>query len=731
MQNAWVLISKLWPGRPGLTMKTRKRMKNIIYIFALFTSLITSAQQHPNTMLTKKNVEAVRTGVTKYPLLKSSYDDLKKEADKAISSPINVPTPADGGGGITHEQHKKNYQDALACGVLYQLTKDDKYAIHVKDLLLKYAAVYNTWGRHPKRKQEPGGKIFWQNLNDNVWGVYMAQGYDCVYDYISKTDRKKIEDSLFVPYVNELTVVNKKIFNLIHNHATWSVAAVGMLGYVCGRKDWVEMALHGGNKDDKTGFLAQLNQLFSPDGYYTEGPYYQRYAILPFMVFARVIEQNQPELKIYDYRNGVLKKAVSTDLQCTYTNKVFFPVNDALKDKTYESEELVYAVDIAYGDMHAADDLLDIAQQQKRVIVSDDGLLVAKAIAENKTKPFVYKPMWISDGADGNEGGLGILRMGENKDQTCVVMKATGQGMGHGHFDRLNILFYDNNVEVLSDYGSVRFLNVETKSGGGYTKENDTWAKATVAHNTLVVDKKNQFNGDWEEGQKYHPEELYFSVNKDMQVVSAKETHAYNGVEILRTAILFKPDKAKSPLLIDILKVLGNDPHQYDLPFWYQGHITNTPFPIKNNSTQLSPLGKDNGYQHIWLTATGKPNAGIGQITFLNNRKFYTTTFLTDSSTQVQFVMLGANDPQMNLRNQKGFIISEPNTTNHTFINITEPHGENNPIAEFTVGSAPVVKDLKLIKDEKDITQFEFQYNKKAYTITIDYNSKQQFITIK
>ncbi len=629
-------------------------MKIFIYLFTLLTSSLAYAQQHPNIMLTKKNVDAVRSGIDKYPLLKSSYDDLKKDADKAIASPINVPTPADGGGGITHEQHKKNYQDAVSCGVAYQLTKDEKYAKHVKDLLLEYAAKYNTWGRHPKRKGEPGGKIFWQNLNDNVWGVYMAQGYDCVYDYISKDDRKKIEENLFVPYVNELTVVNTKIFNLIHNHATWSVAAVGMLGYVCNRKDWVELALHGSNKDDKTGFLAQLNQLFSPDGYYTEGPYYQRYAIHPFMVFARAIEQYQPELKIYDYRNGVLRKAVTTDLQCTYTNKVFFPINDALKDKTYESEELVYAVDIAYSDMHAADDLLDIAQQQKRVIVSDGGLLVAKAIAENKTKPFVYKPMWVSDGADGKEGGLGVLRSGDNKDQTLVVMKAASQGMGHGHFDRLNILFYDNNVEVLSDYGSVRFLNVETKTGGGYTKENDTWAKATIAHNTLVVDKKNQFNGNWEEGQKSHPWKLYYDVNKNFQVVCSEESHAYKDVDLVRTAILFKPEGAESPLLIDVFKALAFEPHQYDLPFWYQGHITNTPFSIKNNNTQLSALGTDNGYQHIWLTATGKLNNSNGQITVLNNRKFYTTTFLADTSTQIQFVMIGANDPGMNLRNEKG-----------------------------------------------------------------------------
>ncbi|MEO8174349.1 MAG: heparinase II/III family protein [Sediminibacterium sp.] len=686
--------------------------------------------QHPSIMLTKKMVEEVRAGITKYPLLTSSYKNLKADADKALARPINVPTPADGGGGITHEQHKKNYQNALACGTVYQLSKDARYAKYVKDLLLKYAAVYKTWPRHPKRKQEPGGRIFWQNLNDNVWGVYMIQGYDCVYDALSKDERSTIENDLFAEMVKELSETNSKIFNLVHNHATWSVAAVGMAGYVCGRKDWVDIALHGSNKDDKSGFLSQINQLFSPDGYYMEGPYYQRYAILPFMVFARAIQQHQPELKIYDYRNGILKKAVNTSLQSTYTNKVFFPLNDALKDKTYESEELVYAVDLAYGDFTSGNDLLDIAQQQKRVIVSDAGLKVAKAIAEGKTVPFVYKPMWISDGSEGKEGGIGVLRSGPNTNQTCVVMKAASQGMGHGHFDRLNTIFFDNGVEVLDDYGSVRFLNVETKTGGGYTKENDTWAKATVAHNTLVVDKRSQYNSNVEEASKYSPSLVYFDANKQFQVVCALEEHAYTGVKMLRTNILFQPLGAAEPLLLDVFKVTSAQKHQYDLPFWYTGHLTNINFQYKSNQSQLTPAGDKDGYQHIWLNAEGKTGTENGAITFLNNSKFYTTSFLTDASTKVSFISTGANDPNFNLRNEKAYMITQPSSGDHTFVNITEPHGKNNPIAEFTTGFMPSTKNIRLIEDTVDKTVFTFEYNKTTYTVQLRYNNKNQFVTI-
>ena len=693
---------------------------------------------HPSIMLTKENVQAVREGVKKYPLLRSSFDEVLNNANNALTIPINVPTPADGGGGITHEQHKNNYKNVLNCGIAYQITNDNRYAEYVKNTFFAYAKVYNTWQRHPKRKQSPGGKIFWQNLNDCVWLVYMIQGYDMVFNYLQESDRKYLTDSLWTSVINEQTVVNEKNFNVIHNFAFWSTAGVGMAGYVCGKKEWVEIALRGGKKDGKSGYFKLIDELFSPDGYYEEGPYYLRYAIQPLVIFARAIQTHQPELKVYEYRNSIIKKAVDCDLQCTYTNKVFFPINDALKDKTYETEELVYAVDIAYGNMKSGDDLLDIAQQQKRVIISDGGYQVAKSIYEGKTKPFAYKPQFIKDGRDGNSGGVGILRTANNANQTAVVMKAGTQGMGHGHFDRLNVLFFDNNKEIFSDYGAVRFLNVETKSGGGYTKENDTWAKATIAHNTLVVDKTSQFNEEWEEGEKNTPKLIYFNANpinsnkgSAVQVVSMEENNAYKDVKMLRTEVLFLPDKAESPILIDIFKVNSSSEHQYDLPFWYQGHLTDISFKYTSATNSVKTLGDKCGYQHVWLNAEGKINNNNGAITFLNNRKFYTTTFLADTSTKVEFVTLGANDPEFNLRNEKAFIITEPKAKNQTFINITEPHGKNDPIAEFTIDFIPSIKNISLISDKDELTTFSFEYKNKQYLVQLNYSNKQEFITIK
>ncbi len=690
------------------------------------------AQQHPSIILTKKAIPSVKAGLTKFPLLKHSFERIEKEANSAIKSPINVPIPRDGGGGITHEQHKKNYQQAFACGLTFQLTGNTRYAEFVQNLLLKYAEDYNKWPFHPKSRnaQEPG-KIFWQNLNDCVWQVYMIQAYDLVFDFIQPENRVKIERDLFSSIIKFLTVDAKTTFDRIHNHATWSCAAVGMTGYVLKNKNWVELALKGSAGDGTTGFLRQLDELFSPDGYYTEGPYYQRYALLPFLLLAKTIKEYEPQQKIYERRNGLIKKAINTTLQLAYTTGGFFPFNDAMKDKTIESEEIIYGVDLAYAEMESSPELLDVAKRQGRIVVSDAGLKVATDLAAGKAKPFQYNSQWIRDGAKGDEGGVGILRSGSNADQQCIVIKASAQGMGHGHFDRLNLLYYDNGVEVFSDYGSARFLNIETKGGGGYLPENNSYAKQTIGHNTVVVDQTSHFNGKLNVAEKFHPELVHFQANKGFQVISVKELNAYEGVQLFRTTILLDADGLKKSLLLDIFQIKSDKIHQYDLPFWYQGHLTEIPFKINTAGSQLKAMGKNSGYEHVWQNGESDYFSGSNSsITFLNNKRFYTTTFTTDTNTRVRFASTGANDPDFNLRTEKAFMISRQNASNHIFCSITEAHGETDPTAETTTGFRTSVSNLSVLKEYPDKLQVKFWVGKKSYSILMNYTEKNNFIQL-
>lgn len=706
--------------------------KVVLVAFCLYFSALASAQTHPNIMLTKQNMDAVRAGLEKYPVLQNSYKDVLKVADQALASPIQVPIPKDGGGGLTHEQHKVNYQSILACGIAFQLSQDKKYADYVRNILLNYAGQYEKWPFHPKSNpSNPPGKIFWQNLNDCVWQVYVIQGYDLVYEALSSKDRQTIEKHLFMPILKFITVDSYETFNRIHNHGTWAVAAVGLTGYVLNKPDYVEMALNGSDKKGKSGFLAQINELFSPDGYYTEGFYYQRYAIMPFILFAKAIQQYQPQLKIYQYRNGLLQKAVNTALQGTYSNGAFFPINDALKDKTFESEELVYGVDIAYADMGEDKGLLSVAQKQKKVIVSDAGLKVAMDLAAQKATAFTYVPQWVGDGKTGADGGIGILRNGTDQTQQCLVFKAASQGLGHGHFDRLNILYYDNGTEVFSDYGAARFINIETKGGGGYLPENKSWAKQTIAHNTLVVDQTSAFKANLKEAEKHHPELITFKNSGAVQVVSAKENNAYPGVQMTRSTALIQVPELKKALLFDVYKAESATSHQYDLPFWYNGHIVDASFKIQGVKDHLTALGTKYGYEHLWLNSENDLKTGQGYITVLESNNFYTTTFASTADLHVKLVSLGANDPEMNLKESKAFILSQPKAANQTFVSITENHGNTDPIAEVISGANSAISAITILQSNEEQTTVSFRIKSKTYTVKINYQDKDNFILIQ
>ena len=322
--------------------------KLITLLSITLLSLTAHCKTHPNLVITKSDVVNMQRSILEPGHYQTAFRSLKAEVDAQLLLPIKVPKPIDAGGGYTHEQHKFNGKIIYESGIIYQLTSEPKYAQFARNILLKYAEIYPSLPLHPKIKSENEGKLFWQGLNEAVWLTYVIQGYDLIYTELSFNEKSKIEQGVIRPAALFLSEQSPHIFNKIHNHGTWSTAAVGMAGYVLDEKDWVEKALFGLNKNGNGGFLKQLDELFSEDGYYNEGPYYQRYALMPFVIFAKAIHVNEPERNIFKYRNGIILKAINTTIQLSY-NGLFFPLNDAIKSKGIETIELVNGVAIAYN----------------------------------------------------------------------------------------------------------------------------------------------------------------------------------------------------------------------------------------------------------------------------------------------------------------------------------------------------------------------------------------------
>lgn len=674
--------------------------------------------EHPSLILTKQGVQDIRGQLGKLPLFDKSLETTKGDVDKEIALGIQVPVPKDFSGGYTHERHKRNFLMLQKAGVLFQILEEEKYAVYIRDMLFQYEKIYKDLPLHPQERSYARGKIFWQCLNDSNWLVYVSQAYDCIYDWLSLEERQKLEQNLFRPFADHISVDSPQFFNRVHNHSTWGNVAVGMIALVMDDDELLNKALHGlkvdnlkaGMKDNdggfiktegqKVGFFANLDEPFSPDGYYTEGPYYQRYAMYPFLIFAQALHNKKPELKIFEYKEGVLLKAVDALINLSDADGDFFPINDAQKGMSYYSRELVTAVDIAYHFGGNNPELLSIAQKQDKIVLDDAGLSVAMGIKEGKAKPFVKESIELADGANGDQGAVGIVR----KDELEVVFKYTAQGLSHGHYDKLSYSLYEDGDEVVQDYGLARFVNIEQKGGGNYLKENKSWAKQSIAHNTVIQDEISHFKFKYEEGSKHHSTKYLFDVsNPDVQVASAKEQNAYPGTEMHRTMVMINDASYVKPYVLDIFKVTSDQSHQYDFPFYYLGQLMKTSFEYSIPSS-LMPLGTKNGYQHLYTEGRGVANGENLQMNWLFNNRFYTFTSVTSQNDEFILARIGANDPEFNLRRDPSLIIRKKDVKNAIFVSVIESHGTYSPVSEFAVNAYSAIANVAVAIDNEAYT---------------------------
>ena len=410
----------------------------------------------------------------------------------------------------------------------------------------------------------------------------------------------------------------------------------------------------------------------------------------------------KPELDIFGQQGGVLLKGVDALLNLSDADGEFFPLNDGQKGMSYHASSLVTAVDIAFHVGGQDPHLLGIAEEQGQVLLDDAGFSVALAIRDGKMQAFEKKSVNLSDGTDGKQGGVAVLRYG-NEDMT-LVFKYAAQGLSHGHYDKLSFSLYEHGDEILQDYGLARFVNIEQKGGGNYLEENATWAKQTIAHNTITQNETSHFEGKYEIGSQHHSELYFFDASdEDMQVVSATESNAYPGTELRRTMALIKNENFEKPFVLDVFQLISDGEHQYDLPFYFMGQVMQVNFEYETPSS-LNALGEKNGYQHLYLEGDGKPDSDNIRFSWMDNGKFYTLTSVADKSDELLFARLGANDPEFNLRRDPAFIFRRNVVGNTIFATIVEPHGSYSPVSEIAVNSNSNISELKIVYDDENYT---------------------------
>ncbi|MCI4670373.1 MAG: heparinase II/III family protein [Bacteroidia bacterium] len=643
----------------------------------------------------------------------------QKDFEKILASELSVPLPKDMAGGFSHEQHKRNWIYLQTGANLYTLTGEAKYANFVKNLLFAYTDLYPGLGLHPSRKSYAPGKLFWQCLNDANWLLFASEAYGNIRASLSMQEQEQIEQKLIKPMADFLSIENPRFFSRIHNHSTWACAAVGMAGLAMDDSSLVSKALYGlkhtqsfeGQEDNdgglvktrkEEGFLAQLDFAFSPDGFFSEGPYYHRYAIYPYLIFAKELNRKKPELQILAYRDSILKRAIFSLLNQTDANGLVFPINDAQKGMSWNSRGMIAAVNIGYAYMGKSPVLLEIASKQDKVMLTEAGRIIAKDLQKSNGKRQLRPSISFRDGWDGSKGGLTILRAASTPDQElCMVLKYSSHGGGHGHFDRLSYSLYDEQGEVFQDYGAARWVNIDQKGGGRYLPENKSFSKHTIAHNTVIVNRTSQNNGKIGKAEDVAPYVYHARENKeDYDLVSVVDSLSYKGVKLHRTVIMLKDPVFPKPLLVDLFRGSSGAKADWELPFWYMGQMIKCSPPL-HQEDKLQALGKSYGYQHIWLEAMSNVSVANNHFSWMANKRIYTMYSWNPEGDKWFMGRLGANDSNFNLRRDPVLIQSKEDKKEVLFINCIEAHGSYDYASEIPASPYGMIEGIEKNYDSK------------------------------
>lgn len=632
--------------------------------------------------------------------------------ENMLMQPVSVPGQGEAG-GPEHTQHKQNYLGINLAGRFALITGEPRYTDYALALLNAYADIYPSLGSATSKDSNAPGRLFHQTLNENMFWLYAAEGYHCVMPSLDAAQREYIEANLFRVMADDALKRHSRDFDIVHNHGIWSVAAAAISGYALGDPALVEKALYGLKGDSESGgFFAQLSQLFSPDGYYIEGPYYHRFALRPLLLLAEAIERRQPALKIYQFRDQIIRKTCEALMQTAFPDGVWPALNDSSKTINIRDDGAVIAASVCYSRYGHHPQWIAVAQQQQTVWASEAALELSAALKDAPATPVDWGSIELRDGPQGAQGGIGILRSGaENQAMALMWYGQHGSiprlhsALNHGHFDGLHLSLFSCGREFLRDYGFGRWVNVEPKFGGRYIPENNSYCKQTVAHNTVVVDEQSQNGGNSLEAEKRWGERHFFVTdNPAGQGMSARLGGYYPGVNQQRTVLMLNLPELSSPLIVDVFRLTSHEIHQYDYCLHHLGQFVRTDTSL-HAASQLTPLGEGHGYQHLWDCARAGMAAGDSALfSWLDGDSYRTLISAFPDGGELIVARTGASDPHFNLRNEPALLL-RTHGTQALFASVFETHGNFDEASETSLDARGKVERVSVVSHDDQQTE--------------------------
>jgi hypothetical protein len=438
------------------------------------------------------------------------------------SAPSNPKTDFDGFAlASIHSRYATAVRDG---GVLYQVTRDSRYAERVRAILLAYAAKYLDYPLHTINAEAKigGGRVGPQTLDEAVWLIPMAQGADLIWDTLSEADRQTLADKLFLPAARDVILPHKMG---VHNIQCWKNSAVGLAGFLLGDNSLLQAAID----DPERGYRTQMAKGVQGDGVWFEGAwgyhFYTLSALWPLTEAAR-----NSGIDLY---GEPLRKMFLAPILLAMPNMTLPAFNDSTESPVRNAlYELAFARYSGYGTPLLTKGIPTPRRGDFALWFGKD-----EVPFDVQTRP---------ESHNFTDSGYAIL----SSQAAWLCLKYGPHGGGHGHPDKNNFILFAG--------GKVLFPDPGTRPYGSAL--HTEWDRATVAHNTLVVDGKDQA---FATGKS-------LAFGRDYAMTDAGSI--YPGVRFVRTAAMVSDN-----VVVFVDRITADREHTYDLANHYTGSWDDLP----------------------------------------------------------------------------------------------------------------------------------------------------------
>jgi len=459
----------------------------------------------------------------------------------------------------------------------YILTQDPKYAVAVRSILLRLSEVYPNWLLHtaygeymdmdplvaaehmtdlpkdelvvpPNKPDRDVYVTFWVagratgSGGESLWVIPLATAYDITRHaqlsgkpLYSDADQIAIEKKLLLESTIHL-VADKKI----NNKSVGNRSAAALVGMIVGDPELVRFGIEG--------FDLTVNDWFLPDGSTPESPAYALMVLHRIADFAQALRgyTDPPgyldaSKKRYDdfdpYHQTNYNKVWQAMFKTLQGDLRYPPFADSYVTSSMGSN-LLEKLAANYPDQPQYTALLKaVLKGDWKNTVAKEAIYLAEPGREKKPVPQLILPDNCLP-----DLRIGFMRTGDDGRESLLTLSANHWG-GHHHRDSLNLYYWKNGKELLSDLG---YLHDHPDRGK---------TVRTFAHNTVMIDEAEQ------EGKR-GGDVKYFLAEPHVKAMRAASTPYKQATIYERAATLIDHGNGKNYAL-DVFWAQGGKTQDY------------------------------------------------------------------------------------------------------------------------------------------------------------------------